>query len=153
MFQFRRFPTYDYFIHHTLLVYYHQWVAPFGNPRVIRLLSPNRGFSQIAASFFGSQCQGIPLALFVAWPINFLSSEFHYVIHFELQLFVARLNYSCCLLTITLFLNHLIRFIDGCEYHLTLRIRFIFSFCRIVQFSRCVLNPKFIKLWSPNVKV
>ena len=31
-----------------------------------RLLSPSRGFSQIAASFIGSQCQGIPLALFLA---------------------------------------------------------------------------------------
>ena len=30
------------------------------------LLSANRGFSQIAASFVGSWCQGIPLALFVA---------------------------------------------------------------------------------------
>ena len=30
------------------------------------LLSPPRGFSQIAASFVGSWCQGIPLALFVA---------------------------------------------------------------------------------------
>jgi hypothetical protein len=41
-------------------------VSPFGNPRVKRLLSTNRGLSQIAASFFGSQCQGIPLALFLA---------------------------------------------------------------------------------------
>ena len=31
-----------------------------------RLLSPTRGFSQIAASFFGSWCQGILLAPFVA---------------------------------------------------------------------------------------
>ena len=41
-------------------------VSPFGYPRVMCLLSANRGFSQIAASFFGSQCQGIPLALFLA---------------------------------------------------------------------------------------
>ena len=33
------------------------------------LLSPPRGFSQIAASFVGSWCQGIPLTLFVAWPL------------------------------------------------------------------------------------
>ena len=31
-----------------------------------RLLSPPRGLSQIAASFIGSWCQGIPLAPFVA---------------------------------------------------------------------------------------
>ena len=30
------------------------------------LLSPTHSFSQIAASFVGSWCQGIPLALFVA---------------------------------------------------------------------------------------
>ena len=41
-------------------------VSPFGYPRVKCLLSANRGFSQIAASFIGSQCQGIPLALFLA---------------------------------------------------------------------------------------
>ena len=41
-------------------------VSPFGYPRVRCLLSANRGFSQIAAPFFGSQCQGIPLALFIA---------------------------------------------------------------------------------------
>ena len=34
-----------------------------------RLLSPTHGFSQIAASFVGSWCQGIPLTLFVAWPL------------------------------------------------------------------------------------
>ena len=31
-------------------------------------LTAPRGLSQLVASFFGSQCQGIPLALFVAWP-------------------------------------------------------------------------------------
>ena len=41
-------------------------VSPFGNPRIKCLLSANRGLSQIAASFIGSQCQGIPLALFLA---------------------------------------------------------------------------------------
>ena len=34
-----------------------------------RLLSPTRSLSQIAASFVGSWCQGIPLTLFVAWPL------------------------------------------------------------------------------------
>ena len=33
------------------------------------LLSATRGLSQIAASFVGSWCQGIPLTLFVAWPL------------------------------------------------------------------------------------
>ena len=33
------------------------------------LLTTPRSFSQLVASFFGSWCQGIPLALFVAWPL------------------------------------------------------------------------------------
>ncbi len=41
-------------------------IAPFGHPRILRLLTAPRGFSQLVASFFGSQCQGIPLAPFVA---------------------------------------------------------------------------------------
>ena len=32
------------------------------------LFAPPRGFSQLIASFIGSWCQGIPLALFYAWP-------------------------------------------------------------------------------------
>ena len=53
-------------IHHTVTGLAPSRVSPFGNPRIKCLLSANRGFSQIAASFFGSQCQGIPLALFLA---------------------------------------------------------------------------------------
>ena len=41
-------------------------VAPFGYPRIYRSFTAPRGFSQLATSFFGSQCQGIPLALFLA---------------------------------------------------------------------------------------
>jgi hypothetical protein len=44
-------------------------VAPFGDPR-IRLLPTTRGFSQVAASFFASRCQGIRRALLLAWPKN-----------------------------------------------------------------------------------
>ena len=51
-------------------------VSPFGNPRINGYLllpvayrwifAPPRGLSQLVTSFFGSQCQGIPLALFLA---------------------------------------------------------------------------------------
>ena len=44
-------------------------VAPFGYPRIYRLLTAPRGFSQLTASFIGSQCQGILLALLLAWPL------------------------------------------------------------------------------------
>ena len=36
-----------------------RWVVPFGDPRVNRLCAPDRGFSQLAASFFASESLGI----------------------------------------------------------------------------------------------
>ena len=44
-------------------------IAPFGNPRIYRSLTAPRGLSQLVTSFIGSRCQGIPLVLFVAWPL------------------------------------------------------------------------------------
>ena len=47
------------------------WLQPDCSIRIPThrcLLTAKRGFSQFVASFVGSQCQGIPLALFVAWP-------------------------------------------------------------------------------------
>ena len=35
-----------------------------------RIFAPARSLSQLVTSFFGSWCQGIPLALFIAWPIE-----------------------------------------------------------------------------------
>ena len=68
MFQFRRFPLYAY-------LFSIQWPV-FNRPDCsIRistdrcLLTAPRSFSQLVTSFFGSQCQGIPLALFVVWPL------------------------------------------------------------------------------------
>ena len=34
-----------------------------------RIFAPNHGFSQLITSFVGSQCQGIRLVLFLAWPL------------------------------------------------------------------------------------
>ena len=42
------------------------WVPSFGNLR-IRLFAPPRSLSQLITSFFGAECQGIHLTLFVAW--------------------------------------------------------------------------------------
>ena len=58
-------------------------IAPFGNPRIYRSLTAPRGLSQLVTSFIGSRCQGIPLVLFVAWPLSrlvalrFSSNNFH----------------------------------------------------------------------------
>ena len=35
-----------------------------------RIFAPPRSLSQLVTSFVGSWCQGIPLALFIAWPIR-----------------------------------------------------------------------------------
>ena len=47
------------------------WLQPDFSIRIstaLCLLTAPRGFSQFVASFFGSWCQGIHLAPFVAWP-------------------------------------------------------------------------------------
>ena len=42
--------------------------SPIRISAALWIFAPPRGFSQLIASFFGSQCQGIPLVLFFAWP-------------------------------------------------------------------------------------
>ena len=75
MFQFRRFPTYAYLIQHMLLrlllVGFPIRISPD-----LSLFAAPRSFSQLITSFIGSWCQGIPLALFFAWPLNLLCSSF-----------------------------------------------------------------------------
>ena len=75
MFQFSGLPSYDY-------VFTIGWwsIAPSGCP--IRtstnqyLFAAPRGFSQLVASFFGFRCQGILLALFLAWTIMSIANLF-----------------------------------------------------------------------------
>ena len=74
------------------------WLQPDCSIRIPTdqcLLTAPRGFSQFAASFFGSQCQGIPLALFVAWPCVLTASCFRNCrfTRFKL-LFISRLSAS-----------------------------------------------------------
>ena len=53
-------------------------IAPVGFPirksPDHRIFAPPRSLSQLVTSFVGSWCQGIPLALFLAWP----SRKIHY---------------------------------------------------------------------------
>ena len=65
MFQFRRFPTHTYLFSIRRMAINHAGF-PIRISTDQSLLSAPRGFSQIAASFVGSWCQGIPLTLFVA---------------------------------------------------------------------------------------
>ena len=41
---------------------------PIQTPMALWIFAPPHGFSQLIASFFGSQCQGILPVLFSAWP-------------------------------------------------------------------------------------
>ena len=100
MFQFRRFPTYGYGFTIRRL----RSSQP-GFPIQISpdqwIFAPPRGFSQLIASFFGSQCQGIPLALFLAWPIEnvlFARSRCELCrLHKDLEIVIVTLHpFGCC---------------------------------------------------------
>ena len=62
-------------------------VTPFGDPGVRRMCAPNPGFSQLAASFFVLQLQGIRHRPVFAWPychlqkITLLFSAWPYGFH------------------------------------------------------------------------
>src|SRR5699024_10438304 len=53
-------------IQHMLHGHDSMWVSPFRNLRINRLFAAPRSFSQLLTSFFGSQCQGIRPAPFLA---------------------------------------------------------------------------------------
>ena len=74
MFQFRRFPscTYGFSTRYTSFTCVDCSIRKSMDQ--CPLTAPH-SLSQLVASFFGSQCQGIPLALFVAWPCVLLGSQ------------------------------------------------------------------------------
>ena len=53
-------------IQHMLHGHDSMWVSPVRNLRINRLFAAPRSFSQLITSFFGSQCQGIRPAPFLA---------------------------------------------------------------------------------------
>ena len=69
MFQFRGFPLHSYGF--TVRCY---GIAVTGFPIRISaglwIFAPNRSFSQLVTSFFGSWCQVILPTLFIAWPLT-----------------------------------------------------------------------------------
>ena len=74
MFQFRRFPSYTYGFSAWYMSFTHVDCSIRKSMDRCPLTAPH-SLSQLVASFFGSQCQGIPLALFVAWPCVLLGSQ------------------------------------------------------------------------------
>ena len=53
MFQFTPFPLLPYVFRQQYQSFTLWWVSPFGYPRILRLHTTPRGFSQCATSFFG----------------------------------------------------------------------------------------------------
>ena len=56
-----------------------------------RLFAAPRSFSQLVASFIGSWCQGIPLALFLAWPFSnsrLFNTWFSWIMQVQLEVFL-----------------------------------------------------------------
>ena len=67
MFQFTGFPSARYGFTYGCMRSSHAGF-PIQTPADHRVCAPLRSFSQLIASFFGSQCQGILPVLFPAWP-------------------------------------------------------------------------------------
>ena len=59
MFQFPGLPPEGYVFAQGAAGLWPRRVFPFGDPRVVRACAPNRGLSQLVASFVGFLCQGI----------------------------------------------------------------------------------------------
>ena len=66
MFQFRRFPSYSY----VFTVWYLTVGFPIRKSPDRSSFAAPRSLSQLITSFIGSWCQGIPLALLLAWPLR-----------------------------------------------------------------------------------
>ena len=50
------------------------WVAPFGNPRVVRVFAPYRGLSQLVTSFFASKSLRHPSCALASFLFSFILS-------------------------------------------------------------------------------
>ena len=74
MFQFRRFPWYTYLFSIPCYIF-NVTDCSIRTSADQYLLAIPRSFSQLTASFIGSQCQGILPALLLAWPFWFFQNQ------------------------------------------------------------------------------
>ena len=91
-------PLSYYFIHMTVTRHEPSRVSTFGNLRVNRIFAPNRSFSQLIASFFGTWCQGIRPVLLLAWP-NRIIWVYHF---FTITTYLYIHSNSVTLVTLTI---------------------------------------------------
>ena len=138
MFQFRRFPSYTY----GFSVWYLAVGFPIRKSPDRRIFAPPRSLSQLVTSFFGSWCQGIPLALFIAWPIeNNIRCSRLWIMQASqiLEIVIVTLHpFGCC--------STIINFTLCLSFNKqTSLLPYFTCFHHIVQFSRCMLSSLF---WS-----
>ena len=125
MFQFTAFPSIRYGFTYGYLRF-----AQVGFPIQISpdrwLFAPPRSFSQLTTSFIGSQCQGILLVLFLAWPVTILR-----IVFFRKSSFLSGM-FRCSDTTFVTFENRKFCFLDWLYFCFT-----------CIQFSRCKLFWRF----------
>ena len=123
MFQFRRFPWYTYLFSIPCYIF-NVTDCSIRTSADQYLLAIPRSFSQLTASFFGSQCQGILPALLLAWPFDLISQ----IIGSELCLSLYEKFFLVVFLP---------RFFICVRYYTFSSLHY---FC-FIQFSRCFWRP------------
>ena len=125
------------------------WVAPFGDPRILRLFTAPRGLSQLVASFIGSWCQGIHLTLFFAWTSSALSccSLFYELSEFHLNFWLFTLREKAiCLFWMFPPCNYLLRW--NCSYYPNIGKTLNFDWSRYLMSSISVRFNSFLFFYS-----
>ena len=141
MFQFTGLPPVHYGFMYRYMRITHAGCPIRGSPDR-RLFAPPRSLSQLVTSFVGSWCQGIPLALFLAWPYRTISLDW----------FSCFLNYAG-IFSREFWLNCIYPHLFRCCPQLKLKyytfhfrersslLPYIVTFIFFVQFSRCNFQP------------
>ena len=133
MFQFGRFPTYTYVFSIRSMILHHGGF-PIRKSTDRSLFAAPRSLSQLVTSFIGSWCQGIPLALLLAWPcrtaFQLLSS---------IRIMQASVWLHCSFVTLNSYIKSPQKFVlcylsVACSQFLA---------CFTVQFSRCRFSVLF----------
>ena len=148
MFQFGRFPSYNYVFIVWSMILHHRGF-PIRKSTGRSLFAAHRSLSQLVTSFFGSWCQGIPFMLLLAWTSVYCLSNIS-VLSLELLCitFLQLLNYFA--LAKLNFLPFLERpdFKLIC-YRLSFSLFALFKSVRVLKFILLIRFSMNIRLLSP----
>ena len=113
-----------------------------------RLFPPHRGLSQVIASFFGSQCQGIHLMLFFAWTAFSFSLNSWILGNFKLFClsFANNCFLGCKLKDLFGFIIHW--FLSALVSLLMLTKLFSHFFCTEKPILKIKINNKFFSIYN-----